>query len=119
MIEIRKTPVQQDITKWYISKITNDNNMTLKIMSFLFPENSDYKYLRCNFGHFFSVKEDNCPYCVEKISEKKELHVVDEYKSDKHKEIVESLNYLRSKPIKTKQDRESIHTLEIVLKNFS
>lgn len=38
--------------------------------------------------------------------------------SDKKQEIVASLNYLKSKPIKSKQDKESIYSLEMVLKNM-
>jgi hypothetical protein len=38
--------------------------------------------------------------------------------SDKKQEIVASLNYLKNKPIKSKQDKESIYSLEMVLKNM-
>ena len=37
---------------------------------------------------------------------------------DKKQEIVESLEYLKSKPTKSKQDKESISMLEAVLKNM-
>lgn len=36
----------------------------------------------------------------------------------KRDELLESLSYLKSKSFKTKQDRESIYTLEMVLKNM-
>jgi len=36
----------------------------------------------------------------------------------KRDEVIESLNYLKSKEFKTKQDRESIYTLEMVLKSM-
>lgn len=36
----------------------------------------------------------------------------------KRDELLESLSYLKSKSFKTKQDRESIYTLEIILKNM-
>jgi hypothetical protein len=36
----------------------------------------------------------------------------------KRDEILESLSYLKSKEFKTKQDRESIYTLEVVLKSM-
>ncbi len=36
----------------------------------------------------------------------------------KKDEILESLNYLKSKKVKTKQDKESIYSLEMVLKNM-
>ena len=38
--------------------------------------------------------------------------------SDKKQEIVASLNYLKNKSIKSKQDKESIYSLEMVLKNM-
>ena len=36
----------------------------------------------------------------------------------KKDEIIQSLDYLKSKDIKTKQDRDSIYTLEMILKNM-
>jgi hypothetical protein len=36
----------------------------------------------------------------------------------KKDEILESLNYLKSKKVKTKQDKDSIYSLEMVLKNI-
>jgi hypothetical protein len=36
----------------------------------------------------------------------------------KKDEILDSLNYLKSKENKTKQDKESIYTLEMVLKSM-
>jgi hypothetical protein len=36
----------------------------------------------------------------------------------KRDELLESLKYLKSKEVKTKQDKESIYTLEVVLKNM-
>lgn len=38
--------------------------------------------------------------------------------SSKKQEIMDSLSYLRSKKIQTKKDKESIYTLEMVLKNM-
>ena len=38
--------------------------------------------------------------------------------SDKKQEIIASLNYLKNKAIKSKQDKESIYSLEMVLKNM-
>lgn len=38
--------------------------------------------------------------------------------NSKKDELVESLNYLKSKKVKTKQDKESIYSLEMVLKNM-
>ena len=36
----------------------------------------------------------------------------------KKDEILDSLNYLKNKKVKTKQDKESIYSLEMVLKNM-
>ena len=38
--------------------------------------------------------------------------------NSKKQEIMDSLKYLRSKQVKTKQDKESIYSLEMVLKNI-
>lgn len=38
--------------------------------------------------------------------------------SNKKQEVIDSLNYLKSKPTKSKKDQESIYTLEMVLKNM-
>ena len=37
----------------------------------------------------------------------------------KKNELLDALNYLKSKPDKSKQDKDSIYTLEILLKNMS
>jgi hypothetical protein len=39
-------------------------------------------------------------------------------KVDKRTEIIQSLEYLKNKKDKTKQDRDNIYTLEMVLKNI-
>lgn len=44
--------------------------------------------------------------------------IIESKPKSKRDEIVNSLNYLKSKDVKTKQDRESIYTLEMVLKNI-
>ena len=36
----------------------------------------------------------------------------------KKQELIDSLNYLKSKSVKSKQDKESIYSLEMVLKNM-
>jgi hypothetical protein len=38
--------------------------------------------------------------------------------TDKKTEMIESLSYLKNKKVKSKQDNESIHMLESVLKNM-
>jgi hypothetical protein len=44
--------------------------------------------------------------------------VIESKPKSKKDNLVESLNYLKLKPHKTKQDRESIYTLEMILKNM-
>ena len=44
--------------------------------------------------------------------------VIESKPKSKKDELVDSLNYLKSKEFKTKQDRESIYTLEVILKNM-
>lgn len=38
--------------------------------------------------------------------------------NSKRQEIVDAINYIKSKPHKTKQDRDSLYSLEMVLKNM-
>lgn len=116
---LSNTDFKENLTKNYIKLITKNDDMTTRIMSYLYPDNPRYRFLRCESGHFFKVDKNKCPYCIDQIVKVNKLHVVDEYKSDKHKEILDSLNYLKSKETKTKQDKESIYTLETILKNFS
>jgi hypothetical protein len=44
--------------------------------------------------------------------------IVESKPKTKRDEVIESLSYLKSKEFKTKQDRESIYTLEMVLKSM-
>lgn len=115
----KQISLNETLTELYIKHTTQDEYMTRKIMSFLFPDVAEYKFMRCESGHFFNIDKNKCPYCIDEIVKVNKLHVVDKYKSDKHKEILDSLEYLKSKETKTKQDKESIHTLEVILKNFS
>jgi 3-dehydroquinate dehydratase len=46
-----------------------------------------------------------------------DVEVVSKPKSKKD-EVIESIHYLRNKPNPTKQDKESIYTLEMVLRNM-
>jgi hypothetical protein len=38
--------------------------------------------------------------------------------NSKKNEVLNSLEYLKNKPVKTKQDKDSIYSLEMVLKNM-
>jgi IS1 family transposase len=46
-----------------------------------------------------------------------DVEVISKPKSKKD-EVIESLSYLRNKPNPTKQDKESIYSLEMVLRNM-
>lgn len=109
----KEISMNETLTKLYIKSVTKDEHMTQKIMSFIFKDVSEYKFMKCHKGHFFKTSESFCPYCKEE-----KVDVVQDYKLDKKSEILESLKYLKSKEHKTKKDLESIYTLEVVLKNF-
>ncbi len=110
--------MNEKFLKVYIQNVTNDKVMTLKIMSVLFPNVLEYKFQKCDVGHFFGNSYYNCPYCNVPEPEQSVVDVVSDYKNDKKSEIEESLDYLRNKETKTKKDRESIQMLEAVLRNF-
>jgi len=76
-----------------IRLMSKDTNTAMKVYEFL-----------------FSNKTEN---------EKKEVLVKNGEKSKTKKDdLMESLSYLKSKKVKTKQDKESIYTLEMILKNI-
>lgn len=50
---------------------------------------------------------------IVKVEEKKKVQP-----KNKRDELLQSLKYLKSKEVKTKQDKESIYTLEMILKNM-
>jgi hypothetical protein len=126
-----------------ITSITKDDRMTKRIMSLLFPQSSDYRYLRCDHGHIYTIYNEICNHCIhDGLVDLKEIlgfdlddfcdedcdddlvivdnnDPIEKCKNDKVKEIQDSLLYLKSKDFKTKKDKESIYTLETVLKNFS
>lgn len=114
MTKRKQVSLDEKLTKLFINDITKDELMTQKIMSFIFKDVSEYKFMRCSKGHFFKTFENFCPYC-----RKEKIDVIGNYKKDKKSEILDSLKYLKSKEHKTKKDLESIYTLEVVLKNFN
>jgi len=54
---------------------------------------------------------------VSTLIDHEDVEVITKPKSKKD-ELIDSLNYLKSKPFKTKQDHESIYTLGVVLNNM-
>ena len=69
-------------------------------------------FIRCDSGHFYSKNVASCPYCPNDIV------ITPTKQNNKKKEIEDSLGYLKNKCNKSKQDRESIYSLEMVLKNM-
>jgi hypothetical protein len=57
--------------------------------------------------------EKNKVLVKEEVIEKK-----GEKSKNKKDDLMESLSYLKNKKVKTKQDKESIYTLEMILKNI-
>ena len=63
----------------------------------------------------YNTKKDSKVISVDKPS----LSINSVPKSNsKKQELIDSLEYLKSKKIKTKKDKDSIYTLEMVLKNM-
>ena len=76
--------------------------------------------LICENNHYYNpFLEDFCLICGK--TEKKEVVTYETVNSkpvDKKQEIMDSLCYLKSKEKKTNQDKESIYTLEMILRNM-
>ena len=88
-------------------------------MDIVFPtekQNFNNPFIKCNNGHFYKRNLNCCPYCTEVVFGTVKIEVT-ETKSKKD-EIIESLNYLKSKEVLTKKDKESIYMLEMILKNL-
>ena len=111
----------------------DDNREITEVAKPKTKEPIDYSKYEYYFGEdFCMLKEDYCKYPltevdndvidvdyveVDELIDHEMVEVVSKPKSKKD-ELIESLSYLKSKPNKTKQDRESIYTLEMVLKNM-
>jgi hypothetical protein len=70
-------------------------------------------FVKCGSGHFYGKNMSTCPYCPTN-----DVVIVPTKQNNKKKEIEDSLDYLKNKCNKSKQDRESIYSLEMVLKNM-
>lgn len=110
--------INETLLKLYIKSVTDSDLITNKIMSFIFSDNTSYKYVNCGLNHFYKITEPKCPYC-ELEDETKKVDVISDYKSDKVSEILDSLKFLKNKEVKTKKDLDNIHMLEVILKNYS
>lgn len=93
------------------------------LYDFLFDSRVENKKVlvgKCTNGHFYKIDYGFCKYCkpVNKTKEVFVNPVVDFKPKSKKDELLESLAYLKDKPNKSKQDKDSIYTLEMVLKNM-
>ena len=75
---------------------------------------------KCVNGHLFKINHGFCKYCISN-NKTEEIYlqpIVGGESNSKKDELLENLSYLKSKLNKTKQDNESMYTLEMVLKNM-
>lgn len=96
-------------------KIITPEEYNLNLIKFLQNENQKLKNeineLRIKNSNLIS--ENNTFKTI--VENEKTIKKVDE---NKKQEIIESLEYLKSKEVKTKQDQISIYTLEVILKGM-
>jgi hypothetical protein len=74
---------------------------------------------KCSNGHLIRKGTTNCPEC--NCGNEKTVVTYETVNSkpvNKKQEIMDSLCYLKSKEKKTNQDKESIYTLEMILRNM-
>ena len=86
-----------------IFRTTKDPMMAAKIYQMIY--HPEIKHSTINI-----VTEPQIKYATEPVSSVKP--------TDKKTELIKSLEYLKSKKSPTKQDKESIYTIEMVLKNM-
>lgn len=97
-----------------VESFTKDSNKSLEIVKEI---TSNTKRPRLKLPK--SVVKDKIVDIYEGLFEEvKEVEFEVVKPKTKKEELIESLNYLKSKDNKTKQDRESIYTLEMVLKSM-
>jgi len=111
--------MDKDLFELVVKRITNCNEKTKQVMDIVFPTeklffNNSYKM--CKEGHLYKKELNSCPYCTKVIFGTVKVEV-SENKSKKD-EVIESLTYLKSKDKKTNQDKVSIYTLEMILRNM-
>ena len=93
----------KELIKYLVIRCTTRHAKTaLEVYNTLYPKQTEVVYLE---KPVTSQVENNMT--VSSVSSK-----------SKKDEILESLNYLKSKKVKTKQDKDSIYSLEMVLKNL-
>ncbi len=93
----------KELLKYLVIRCTTRHAKTaLEVYNTLYPKQTEVVYL-----------EKPVTYQVEN-----NMTVSSVSSKSKKDEILESLNYLKSKKVKTKQDKDSIYSLEMVLKNM-
>jgi hypothetical protein len=96
-------------------KIITPEEYDLNLIKFLQNENQKLKNeineLRIKNSNLIS---ENSTFKTIAENEK----VIKKVDDDKKQEIIQSLEYLKSKEVKTKQDQISIYTLEVILKGM-
>ena len=93
----------KELLKYLVIRCTTRHAKTaLEVYNTLYPKQTEVIYVE---KPVTSQVENNMT--VSSVSSK-----------SKKDEILESLNYLKSKKVKTKQDKDSIYSLEMVLKNL-
>ena len=136
--------MDKDIFELIVKRLTNSDDKTKQVMDIVFDKEVTIRdFIKCSEGHFYDKKYVGCIHCEPYFNEfikcyknhwfdrkfnecpscKKEKEVVT-YETvnskpvDKKQEIMDSLCYLKSKEKKTNQDKESIYTLEMILRNM-
>lgn len=99
-----------------INFFVKDHNKTLSIIESIDGKKKDtfYEPYQCDMSSWLQDDEEDCvykPLVVEKSTSPQ--------KKTKKDELMEGLSYLKSKPNKSIKDKESIYTLEMLLKNMS
>lgn len=93
----------KELLKYLVIRCTTRHAKTaLEVYNTLYPKQNDVVYIE---KPVVSQVQNNMT--VSSVSSK-----------SKKDELLDSLNYLKNKKVKTKQDKESIYSLEMVLKNM-
>jgi hypothetical protein len=94
----------KELLKYLVIRITTRHAKTaIDVYNTLYPNQNEVIYIEKPVVN--QVESNMSVVSVQNTKSKKD-------------EILESLNYLKNKKVKTKQDKESIYSLEMVLKNM-
>jgi hypothetical protein len=94
----------KELLKYLVIRCTTRHAKTaLEVYNSLYPKQKEVVYIETPV--YTQVENSMSVSSVKNTNSKKD-------------EVLESLNYLKNKKVKTKQDKESIYSLEMVLKNM-